>query len=318
MKGITTDLYCKPTDSHKYLNPNSSHPKHTFKSIVYGGALRLKRICSNENIFEKRVKEFRIHLTESGYQPSFIDAILRDVSSKKREELLIPSPRDNTTRIPFVTTYHPLMPNPSKIHNEHKIVLDKSDRMRKILPDRPIVALRRLPNLGSLLIRTKSHIQRPMRPFDVGFNKCGDRRCHICSAGNKFGNFDSQVKSNTTKQVFKMNTSTNCNTSHCVYLIACRVCGVQYVGQSIERLRLRFNNHRSSIRNKHKDKEVAIHFNLPGHSEKDIILQCIEAVPPGGNLDRQESRWLWNLKCHKVNGGLNLKEPFFKHLCLEN
>ena len=44
---ITTDLYTKPTDTHAYLLPSSSHPKHTFRSIAYSQALRVRRICSD-------------------------------------------------------------------------------------------------------------------------------------------------------------------------------------------------------------------------------------------------------------------------------
>ena len=162
----------------------------------------------------------------------FIDPIFVEVVNKNRKELLIPSIKSQASRIPFVTTFHPLMPNPSKIHTKHKVVLERSDRMQKVLPENPIIALKRLPNVGSLLIRTKSHIQKPTRIFDIGFNKCGDRRCHICSTGNKFGKFESLVKSNTSQQVFKMTTSTHCNTSNCIYLITCRVCGAQYSNMS--------------------------------------------------------------------------------------
>ena len=42
---LTTDLCVKPTDTHQYLDYNSSHPEHTKKSIVYGQTLRLCWIC---------------------------------------------------------------------------------------------------------------------------------------------------------------------------------------------------------------------------------------------------------------------------------
>ena len=43
---ITTDLYVKATDSHKYLHSSSCHPYHGKKGIPYSQALRLNRICS--------------------------------------------------------------------------------------------------------------------------------------------------------------------------------------------------------------------------------------------------------------------------------
>ena len=45
---MSTDIYNKPTDKHQYLSSQSCHPKHCTKSIPYSQALRIKRICSNE------------------------------------------------------------------------------------------------------------------------------------------------------------------------------------------------------------------------------------------------------------------------------
>ncbi|XP_070546342.1 uncharacterized protein [Ptychodera flava] len=45
---LETRLYRKPTDSRSYLQPSSSHPQHTFRSIVYIQALRYNKICSEK------------------------------------------------------------------------------------------------------------------------------------------------------------------------------------------------------------------------------------------------------------------------------
>jgi hypothetical protein len=45
---MSTDIYNKSTDKHQYLSPQSCHLKHCTKSIPYSQALRIKRICSNE------------------------------------------------------------------------------------------------------------------------------------------------------------------------------------------------------------------------------------------------------------------------------
>ena len=43
---IETTLYVKPTDSHGYLDFDSSHPYHNKSSIPYSQFLRVKRNCS--------------------------------------------------------------------------------------------------------------------------------------------------------------------------------------------------------------------------------------------------------------------------------
>ena len=48
---IETDLHVKPTDRHQYLRMDSCHPKHCKTAIPYSQALRLLRICSEEENF---------------------------------------------------------------------------------------------------------------------------------------------------------------------------------------------------------------------------------------------------------------------------
>ena len=54
---IETDLFVKPTDSHQYLQSSSCHPFHCKKGIPYSQALRLNRICSETNSFDKRCND---------------------------------------------------------------------------------------------------------------------------------------------------------------------------------------------------------------------------------------------------------------------
>ena len=50
---LSTDLFCKPTDTHQYLHKKSCHPWHTKKAIPFGQALRLRRICSEDRHFRR-------------------------------------------------------------------------------------------------------------------------------------------------------------------------------------------------------------------------------------------------------------------------
>ena len=47
---LSTDVYIKSADKHQYLHSTSCHPKHTKTRIPYCLALRLRRICSSENL----------------------------------------------------------------------------------------------------------------------------------------------------------------------------------------------------------------------------------------------------------------------------
>ena len=53
---LQTDLFVKPTDSHQFSNPASSHSYHCKKGIPYTEVLRRNRICSDNENFDKRSK----------------------------------------------------------------------------------------------------------------------------------------------------------------------------------------------------------------------------------------------------------------------
>ena len=64
---IKTDLHVKPTDTHQYLHNKSCHPRHCKTAIPYGQALRLRRICSEEENLQKRTNKLMRHLSNRGY-----------------------------------------------------------------------------------------------------------------------------------------------------------------------------------------------------------------------------------------------------------
>ena len=54
---LKTDLFVKPTDMHQFLDPASCHPYHCKKRIPYSQALRLSRICSDNEIFDRHCND---------------------------------------------------------------------------------------------------------------------------------------------------------------------------------------------------------------------------------------------------------------------
>ena len=61
---IETDLYVKHTGSHRYLLSSSCHPFYCKKGIPYSQELRLNRICSNNEFFDKRCNDLEKYLFE--------------------------------------------------------------------------------------------------------------------------------------------------------------------------------------------------------------------------------------------------------------
>ena len=118
-----------------------------------------------------------------------------------------------------------------------------------------------------------------------------------------------------TKQTLQSKININCQTINCVYLIACSSCGIQYVGQTKNKLLTRFNSHHFDI-SRNSDTTVARHFNKcpqlqPAKFEglHISILSFIRSPPDTkagqAEWDKEEKRWIHRLSSI-VPRGLNL------------
>ena len=84
---LKTDLFVKPTDTHQFLDPTSSHPYHCKKGIPYSQALRLNRICSDNTNFDKR-NDLEKWLMERGYNEKMIRKLILRAREHSRNDLL--------------------------------------------------------------------------------------------------------------------------------------------------------------------------------------------------------------------------------------
>ena len=301
---IYTDLYTKPTDTHQYLSPDSCHPRHCTTSIPYSQALRCRRICSRDEDFEKRTRELKTHLLARGYQSTTVDTQIQRASRLPRTEALNPhTHRQPTKRIPLVVTYHPGLNNLSRITRKHLPILHTSSRLKKAIPDPPIVAFRRPKNIRDLLVRAK--LNPPAPPTNAMNTKCNKSRCKCCHEMVTCTKF----KSKTTGRQYNIRAEITCKTRNLVYLISCKRCGLQYVGETENALHVRMNGHRSDIRTRKTDKPVAAHFCQSDHSIEDLEVRGIEKIHNNSTQWRREreSFWIFTLRTLAPDG-MNLDE----------
>ena len=104
---LITDLYTKPTDTHQYLHRQSCHPRHCKTTVAYSQALRLRRICSQDEDYLRRIEELKSHLVSRGHDRMEIQRQIDRANEITRDEALETSERKTTDRIPLVVTYHP-------------------------------------------------------------------------------------------------------------------------------------------------------------------------------------------------------------------
>ena len=67
MGQLMTDLFVKPTNTYHFLELSSSHTCHCKEGIPYSQALRLNRICSDNESFDKCYNNLEGCLMERRY-----------------------------------------------------------------------------------------------------------------------------------------------------------------------------------------------------------------------------------------------------------
>ena len=136
-KGVVeTDLHVKPTDSHQGLLLSFCHPFYCKKGIRYSQALKLKRICSKNDFFDKmqRLREISIRkrLRSENDTSGNTRAIPRDALLEKFKN------QEKQNKISFSITYHPVFWNVRKMLKLH-VILDSDDGHRKVFSDVPMI-----------------------------------------------------------------------------------------------------------------------------------------------------------------------------------
>ena len=70
------------------------------------------------------------------------------------------------------------------------------------------------------------------------------------------------IESFMTKEVYKINDSFNCDSKCLIYLFSRKICGIQYVGSTVDRFQLRQNKYQSCQKNaadgEHPTKTISI------------------------------------------------------------
>ena len=170
-----------------------------------------------------------------------------------------------------MVTYHPHLPmleQTIKTLQPHPTRLGTTKRGNSISPHHSL-----------------SSTKKPTRPIGT---------CHYLSekAVDSFGNFRSEARrcktcpilvttdtfsSSVTGEHFKLKLSASCKTSNVIYLIQCKRCGLQYVGETGQPLHNRMNSHRFNIAHgRTNESPVAAHFTSEGHTEIDMSVMVID------------------------------------------
>ena len=76
--------YSKPTDSKRYLNPNSFHPRAVFDAIPFSQFLRTLRNNSKEETATKELDDCQKHFENSGYNKEALIKLQQNAINKTK------------------------------------------------------------------------------------------------------------------------------------------------------------------------------------------------------------------------------------------
>ena len=180
----------------------------------------------------------RCYDSSSGGRPAYVSRLDNDIVATVA---LSHSDRSPNERIPLVIDFHRSLPDITCIFRQYHHLLQQSETMKHMASQIPLVTFRRPQSLKNSLVRGKL---RSYSPPQAEVGPCNKSRCNVCMS----------VDSGATVTSFIVSTSLKCLKGDCgtccvVYVFTCKLCNPEYVGSTVSKFRLHFNNHRSRIRN---------------------------------------------------------------------
>ena len=310
---VYSKLFCKPTDSHSYLEFNSCHPPNNKTSIPYSQFLRIRRNCTEWEFFIQNGLKLAAYFSMRGYLTNLVrDAFLK-VNALTRKEILFSDNNkasdDKTKKLFLILDYNPSLPPIKEWLLELWPIPYKSSGTRKLVDVKPIVGYRKPRNLKEFLISSNlPEIKWFPSKKRIPIPRCNRSACRHCPVLDKTG----WVKSTSTGRKYRTQTRISCTSSNLIYLIQCNICKKQYVGQTRNKILTRLNQHYSSIRNK-QETPVSRHFN--SHQCKEpypvrifFILSLIkDSDEASENRNKWERYWMARLNSY-VPYGMNIQE----------
>ena len=240
------------------------------------------------------------HLLNRQYDEHSVDTQIRKARKVDRKSLLQYKPKQQSDRVPLVTTYNPAFNQIRQIINRHRHILTDDNRLRAVFPTPALLSFRRPRNLRDLTVSAKL---RPVENEDPpGSHRCSAKKCSVCPFIKESTKFTSTV----TGESFPITSSIHCKTPWVIYLITCSSCNLQYVGKATTQLYTRFTNTKSDIKLNKKKLPIVHHFNSPGHSINNLSLMGIEYIHTHKEhiIRHRESFWiakLHTLRPHGIN-----------------
>eukprot|EP00079_Xenopus_tropicalis_P036647 XP_017950418.1 PREDICTED: uncharacterized protein LOC108647884 [Xenopus tropicalis] len=319
---FVTSVYKKPTDKNNLLRSTSFHPQGLFRGLPKSQFMRIKRIASSMELFEDESSKMVQKFVEKGYCQTKLMEVKREVGLIPRKEVLKTKSKtaEKVKRIPFITTYDINAKKRRNIILKHWGILASDPKFGHLFKLPPMFSYRRGRNIGELIKHRSESRHLAASTTIKGTFPC--RNCSHCN-GIIAGSAVSHPQHGTRHEVGGFYT---CDSKDVIYCVKCP-CGLVYVGQTSRPIKIRLNEHKSTIRNykpqspsrmmknvkskeieKKRETLLAKHFFTHGHQVAQVRWQILEKinVKQGQEkkklLSQRECYWIWLLQSRHPKG----------------
>ena len=174
--------------------------------------------------------------------------------------------------VPYVITYNPSLPRIGEIINKYwgLLALSQKSSVKYVFQHKPVLAFKRPQNLADILTHSKMNFSKSPTG---SVSSCKRRRCTHCKSINE----SKECVYSNTNETFLLKRDFDCTSKNVIYLITCKKCHAQYVGQTHQKVSKRMNSHRFDICH-YPDNftNVSAHFNENGHTPSDFSFDPIQ------------------------------------------
>ena len=234
--------------------------------------LRFKRIPSTKADYDNTCSILFNVLNKRGYSKRLLREFKSKVWNQYETPKSLTSQPDNKI-LPIIVPFNNIG---TKLTFQWKQILRSNNLFKQF---KLITAYSNSQNLQQKLVRASLVQQDTMRhqtdthSTNSGSHRCTNIKCKACDYIVE----NNIIKSTHNNRTFKITDNINCKTNNIIYLITCKKCSKQYVGETGRPFSARINQHIACIRLK-KPTPIGLHFNVADHSLKHFSIMGIEQI----------------------------------------
>ena len=152
---LDVHTHFKPTETFHYTQFSSCHPPGVKKRLHQRKGSETLKKNSSKKTFEELVQNHKSCLRERGYPENLDQRNLSEVQFKHRKLALLQKPKENKRTLPFVTQYHPPVPNFKQILLKYCHLIEQLQLLKEIYKDPPLICYKRGRSIKGILVRAK-------------------------------------------------------------------------------------------------------------------------------------------------------------------